>query len=429
MRTYLYKIGSFAEFRVSPPPKASLLLKHLNKLALAAQLIPRSPHHSPTMPFYYQSHGKAPPNQFVAFARRIYNPLGFHRGYNFPLWIIFGLGALAFCASRAMYFDFDDTYKNAKLPTGDWEYQSHGRGRIGILLHLAAVIPIGFLLPWQFLPIIRYKFIIFHRLNGYLLILLLFVCDTGAILVGPGALGGTIETRLLIGVLTISTVGSAVLAYINIKRLQIDQHRAWMLRCWAYAFNIISLRLIQLAALEIVSRMKIFYASMECRTIDSALSIVQPGLAALFYPQCAESLDAHVAVLADAHPETTPEGIPRLDKIAAASQVTFAMSGVMALLLHAFAVEVYLHLTQHEANRLKRVSRERQIQRGWSRPGDASWLTGQIWGDFDEFDYTDKTVVNRVEKVEEARGSSSEAVSTTHEGHVVTGDKIIPEQS
>lgn len=196
----------------------------------------------PTMPFYYKSHGKEPPNQFVAIVRRIYNPLGFYRGYNFPLWIICGLGALGFSASRAMYFDYDNTYKSAKLPIGEWEYQFHGRGRVGMLIHLAAVIPIGFLLPWQFLPVVRHKFILFHRINGYLLLIFLLLCDTGAILVCPGALGGTIETRLLIGVLTISTVGSALMAYINIKPLQIDQHRTWMLRCWAYAFNIVSLR-------------------------------------------------------------------------------------------------------------------------------------------------------------------------------------------
>lgn len=67
------------------------------------------------MPFYYHSHGKDTSNHFVAIVRRIYNPLGFYRGYNFPLWIIFGLGALGFSASRAMYLDYDNTYKMAKV--------------------------------------------------------------------------------------------------------------------------------------------------------------------------------------------------------------------------------------------------------------------------------------------------------------------------
>lgn len=390
------------------------------------------------MPFYYHSHGKKTPNQFVAVVRRIYNPLGFYRGYNFPLWIIFGLGALGFSASRAMYFDYDNTYKNAKvgpvtailflvrtntgqLPIGDWEYQSHGRGRFGMLMHLVAVVPIGFLLPWQFLPVIRHKFIWFHRINGYLLLILLLLCDTGAILVAPGALGGTIETRLLVGILTISTVGAALMAYINIKRLQIDQHRAWMLRCWAYAFNIISLRLIQLCALEIISRMKSFQAAMSCSRIDSALSLVQPGMAALFYPGCKGNPDAYMSVLADAYPDPTPEGIPRLDRIAAAAQVTFAMSGVAALLLHAFVVEVYLHLTQAEANRLKRVSHERQLQRGWS----TTWLTRETWGDADEFDYREKSKQDETRKEEEGLASSLGSKNPTREAFIVAGNRDV----
>lgn len=290
-----------------------------------------------------------------------------------------------------------------------------------MLMHLAAVIPIGFLLPWQFLPVIRHKLLWFHRINGYALLILLVFCCTGAILVAPGALGGTIETRLLVGILTISTIGAALMAYINIKRLQIDQHRAWMLRCWAYAFNIISLRLIQLCALEIISRMKSFQAAMSCSRIDSALSIVQPGMAALFYPGCKTNPNAYMAVLADAYPDPTPEGTPRLDRIAAASQVTFAMSGVMALLLHAFAVEVYLHLTQAEANRLKRVSHERQLQKGWT----TTWLTRETWGDADEFNYGGTSKRNDTRQEEDGMASLVGSKSPTREAFTVDGNRNV----
>lgn len=342
------------------------------------------------MPFYYQSHGKEPPNKFVAVARRIYNPLGFQRGYNFPLWVIFAGAALGFCASRAMYLDYDDTYKKEKWVTGDWEHQSHGRGRVGMLLHLACVIPIGFLLPWQFLPAIRHRFMLFHRLNGYVLMTLLVIGNVGANMIADKALGGSLDARILIVVLTVATTGSLLLAYINIKRLQIDQHRAWMLRAWSYAFVIITQRLIQLAAMEVVSRRGDFYVTMACHSVDAILSLVQPGLAPAFYPQCAGRPDATVAVLANKYAAPTAEGIPPLHEIGATAQVTFAPTGMLALMIHYFAVEMYLHLTGAEANRLKRVSRERQLQRGWSRAGDASWLTRETWGDMDEFDYGDK---------------------------------------
>jgi hypothetical protein len=48
------------------------------------------------------------------------------------------------------------------------------------------------------------------------------------------AFGGTLDTQLFVGVLVILTTGSLFLGWVNIKRLQIDQHRKWMLRTWFY---------------------------------------------------------------------------------------------------------------------------------------------------------------------------------------------------
>ena len=90
-------------------------------------------------------------------------------------------------------------------------------------------------------------------------------------------------------------------------------------------------------------------------------------MAQLLYPECAGSPQTKVAVLADQTAPSTPEGLPRLDQIIAAIQTTFAMSGFLALILHALVVEVYLHLTKAESNRLKRVSRENEsIGSPWS---------------------------------------------------------------
>ena len=48
------------------------------------------------------------------------------------------------------------------------------------------------------------------------------------------AFGGTLATQALIGTLVILTTVGLTLAYYNIKRLQVDQHRAWMIRTWFY---------------------------------------------------------------------------------------------------------------------------------------------------------------------------------------------------
>lgn len=336
------------------------------------------------MPFYYKSHGKEAPNKFVATVRKIYNPLGFQRGYNFPLWIIFGLGALGFCASRAMYLDYDHTYRDDKYITGDWESQSHGRWRVGLLMHLACVIPAGFLLPLQFLPVIRHKFMLYHRIAGYALMLCLLGGNAGAIMISDKALGGSLEVRMFVTIFAGIITVSVILAYVNIKRLQIDQHRAWMLRTWVYSFIIVSQRLMQLPLTTIVSRMGVFYVPMKCHTIDHILTLVQPGLAPAFYPECASNPDAVVAVLANDEPIPNEQGIPPLHEIAAIIQLTLMPTLILAMFMHIFGIELYLHLTGAEAKRLKRVSRERQLARGWSRPGNSSWLTKETWGDMGE---------------------------------------------
>lgn len=101
-----------------------------------------------------------------------------------------------------------------------------------MLLHLSAVLPAALLAPWQFVPAIRHNALLLHRINGYLLILLLILGNVGALMITRYAFGGTLATQSFVGVLAIATTASAFLAYYNIKRLQIDQHRAWMIRTW-----------------------------------------------------------------------------------------------------------------------------------------------------------------------------------------------------
>jgi hypothetical protein len=64
----------------------------------------------------------------------------------------------------------------------------------------------------------------------------------------------------------------------------------------------------------------------------------------------------------------------------AALQGTFAGAGLLALILHAIGIELYLHFTPAEAERLREVSYERQLERGFRRPGSAG-LTSDRLGD------------------------------------------------
>lgn len=75
---------------------------------------------------------------------------------------------------------------------------------------------------------------IFHRINGYIVILLVLASNAGALMIARRSFGGTLATQTAIGLLAIMSTASVSLSYYNIKRLQIDQHRAWMLRAWFY---------------------------------------------------------------------------------------------------------------------------------------------------------------------------------------------------
>lgn len=92
----------------------------------------------------------------------------------------------------------------------------------------------GLLVVLQFVPAVRYKAILFHRMNGYIIVLLAVLANVGALMIAREAFGGGVATQAWIGLLATLTFVGLGLAYYNVKRLQIDQHRAWMLRTWFY---------------------------------------------------------------------------------------------------------------------------------------------------------------------------------------------------
>jgi hypothetical protein len=179
---------------------------------------------------------KPPANGFVAAARKVYHPVGFSKGYNFVLFFIFAGALMGFTLSRLQYLALDTSCAGnpSARPLDCYYYTEGSIDRIGILLHLAAILPAAFLACLQFVPAVRRGFVLFHRVNGYLIILLSLVSTAGAIMLARNSVGGWMEVQTGIGVLSIAFVASLALAWYNVKRLQIEQHRAWMLRAWFY---------------------------------------------------------------------------------------------------------------------------------------------------------------------------------------------------
>ncbi|KAI0475323.1 hypothetical protein GGR56DRAFT_694969 [Xylariaceae sp. FL0804] len=334
---------------------------------------------------------RPPANAFVAHARKIYHPIGFSKGYNFTLWFIF-LGAFfGFLLARLEYLNFFGVFcgggsggsgggDTGALP-GECFYYLRPRSRyqVGIILHLACILPAGLLACLQFVPVVRRRFALLHRVNGYAVLLLSLLGTAGALMIADRAFGGSLETRAFVGVLAVAFLGSLAMAVVNIKRLQIEQHRIWMLRAWFYAGVIITMRLILIVGAGVVTAIEGFTFIEPCDKIDWTLGGQNATLAA--YPGCAPLYtgeDPHQQVIVDANFNGT------LMEVVAALNLVFGMAGWIAIFLHAVGIEIYIRLTPAEHERLRKISYQRQLAAGMRHPGRAG-LTVDRLGDAEKW--------------------------------------------
>ena len=68
------------------------------------------------------------------------------------------------------------------------------------------------------------------------------------------------------------------------------------------------------------------------------------------------------------------------DQVGASFDVNFGMAIWLALALHVIGVEMYLHLTPREHERLRQISYEKQLEAGFKNPGSAG-VVAQRFGD------------------------------------------------
>ncbi|KAK6820856.1 hypothetical protein PG987_015256 [Apiospora arundinis] len=323
---------------------------------------------------------RPPANGFAAAARKVYNPVGFSKGYNFVLWFIFAGAMFGFILARLPYLNFYGIYCNTKgsgglgaLPGECYYYLNFDRSP----------------------PYIRYKAIILHRVCGWLAILLSVIGIAGALMIAREAFGGGIEAQSITGVLAIVFLGSLLLAVINIKKLQIEEHRKWMLRAWFYGGCIITMRIILIITVNITASSG-YQATMPCVKVNSILQSEEKLVQS--YPACAAFVNG-----------TNPDQYTMIDanfngndaaQIAASIDITAGMALWLAFIIHAVGVEIYLRLTPAEHNRLRAISYQRQLAAGVRNPGSAG-LTVDRLGD------SDGLWKPREQSVEEARADPS----------------------
>lgn len=159
-------------------------------------------------------------------------------------------------------------------------------------------------------------------------------------------------------------------------------------------------------------------------TTDRVLVALSPEQYFVAY-SCAEisfMLNGNLSVVQSLHPSCTganpnhhvlvnafsANGTGNVDQAAAGLDISFSAAAWLAVAIHVFAAELYLHLTPAESARLRRVSYQRQLEAGMRWPGNAG-LTAERVGDAEPF-----LMVKGVERSES--GSEMEVAVRTGDG-------------
>ncbi|KAF8606936.1 hypothetical protein BDV93DRAFT_505811 [Ceratobasidium sp. AG-I] len=232
------------------------------------------------------------------------------------------------------------------------------RNKLFLWLHLVSVLPAALLAVLQFVPRIRARAMGFHRTAGKVINILTFISTITAWGIAHVSFGGDLTVRTGTYVLGIMTLWSTVASWKAIRRLQIDEHRAWLIRAWGYQMCIVTMRAIMPVSLIGIHLTGGFFHSISCQEIEYLVD--NTALYARDYPQCQAGWPGpsvtHMAVEAKLD-------LDNKVAIAAALKQTFGMSIWVALWIHAVGVEYYLHRTRDESARLRELSTKRQNAR------------------------------------------------------------------
>jgi hypothetical protein len=139
--------------------------------------------------------------------------------------------------ARLKHLDVDNQFcgpNEGAAPGECYYYKSVPRYRIGFFLHLAGILPASILAVFEFIPAIRARWIIVHRVFGYMSMALYLVGLAGALMIARRAFGGGVDAQAWVAFVGFGVLACFALSLYNVKKLQIEQHRAWMLRGWFY---------------------------------------------------------------------------------------------------------------------------------------------------------------------------------------------------
>ncbi|KAH8881036.1 hypothetical protein GQ53DRAFT_888985 [Thozetella sp. PMI_491] len=258
---------------------------------------------------------------------------GFSTWYNFILWLIFAGILLAFSIVRLDFlrqggsFCISDSGGATKMSPGECFYFSQTFYRNAMVLHLAGILPAAILVPLQFLPVVRCKALLIHKVAGYVSVVFSVVGTIGGFMVIPPAFGGGVDVHTSTGVLGVVFLGALIMAMAN------------MLRAWVVSSSIVTARVLLVILAIVISASDVQYSAEPCDKIAWVLGNDQ-DLTVLSYPECEAYFSGlnpyqHASIKAD-FLSGTPTGVM------AALDVSFGAIMWLCIFLHVFGVEFYV---------------------------------------------------------------------------------------
>jgi len=262
--------------------------------------------------------------------------LGFKEKSSFVSLFIFGGALIGYCLARTMMLD------PAKVPTllvpGEWFWLRRRMYNICIFMHIYSAIISGIFAVFQFIPAIRRRSMILHRINGYLVLVFLIPSTISGAIVGRRAFGGDLNVQTTLYVATLLIIFSAGMGIFNVRRTR--KHRRWMLRMVVLDAMPITAHLIGLAIRTIAIDLGNYYAVWRC----DQLLFVMTNVTAVeqLYPQCTKAGVDLTEVFVAVHASVKGG---RLGS-ASITRATFGMCMWLALVIHIIGVEIYIRKTE-----------------------------------------------------------------------------------
>jgi hypothetical protein len=279
---------------------------------------------------------------FADFYRSVSWVAGFKEKFSLILLIFFGGTLIGFCLARTIMMNPANV--RDKTVQGEWFWYRQRLYKPCIFIHVYLSIISGIFAVFQFIPAIRRRAVILHRINGYLVLALLIPSTVSGAIVARRAFGGELNVQSSFYTLSFLIVFSALSGIMNVK--QTRKHRKWMLRTVTFAAAPITAHFAMFAARRITSEIGSYFATWRCDEILFVLN--NTDTVTQLYPQCAEADDLgslHAAIRVAV--KDGPLGF------ASSVRATFGMALWLAIVIHIIGVEFYIRKSEN-ANQFRR---------------------------------------------------------------------------